>query len=208
MAVAMVARVNVEPWRAREVLPPDRRAALMKLPPFEYEAPTTVAEAIDLLVEHLDEASVLAGGQSLIPLMALRPARPAVIIDINGIAELSGMSATDGWTVIGATTREYAAEKSKVIADTVPLLAAARRVRALAAGTWPGALGRCLGCAGAARRGRGVHRSRPGNDDGPGTRSADGSVRCRGAHPGILPAGHGQSPLHGRSGGGCHRGEP
>jgi aerobic carbon-monoxide dehydrogenase medium subunit len=97
----------------------------MKLPPVEYEAPTTVAEAIDLLAEHLDEASVLAGGQSLIPLLALRLARPAVLIDINGIAELSGMSATDGQVAIGAMTRDYVAEKSKELADTVPLLAAA-----------------------------------------------------------------------------------
>jgi carbon-monoxide dehydrogenase medium subunit len=97
----------------------------MKLPPFEYEAPTTVAEAIDLLAEHLDEASVLAGGQSLIPLLALRLARPEVLIDINGIAELSGVSAADGGVAIGAMTREYVAEESKVIADTVPLLAAA-----------------------------------------------------------------------------------
>jgi len=97
----------------------------MKLPPFEYEAPTTVEEAIDLLAEHLDEASVLAGGQSLIPLLALRLARPEVLIDINGIAELSGVSATDGEVAIGAMTREYVAEESKVIADTVPLLAAA-----------------------------------------------------------------------------------
>jgi carbon-monoxide dehydrogenase medium subunit len=97
----------------------------MKLPPVEYEAPTTVAEAIDLLVEHLDEASVLAGGQSLIPLMALRLARPAVLIDINGIDELSGVSATNGWVAIGTMTREYIAEKSEAVADTVPLLAAA-----------------------------------------------------------------------------------
>ena len=97
----------------------------MKLPPFEYEAPTTVAEAIDLLAEHLDEASILAGGQSLIPLLALRLARPEVLIDINGLAELSGVSATDGGVAIGAMTREYVAEVSKVIADTVPLLAAA-----------------------------------------------------------------------------------
>jgi carbon-monoxide dehydrogenase medium subunit len=97
----------------------------MKLPPFEYEAPTTVAEAIDLLAEHLDEASVLAGGQSLIPLLALRLARPEMLVDINGIAELSGVSATDGGVAIGAMTREYVAEESKVIADTVPLLAAA-----------------------------------------------------------------------------------
>src|SRR5580704_2374387 len=97
----------------------------MKLPPVEYEAPAIVAEAIDLLAEHLDEASVLAGGQSLIPLLALRLARPAVLIDINGIDELSGVSATDGWVAIGAMTREYVAEESEEVADTVPLLAAA-----------------------------------------------------------------------------------
>ena len=97
----------------------------MKLPPVEYEAPTTVAEAIDLLAEYLDEASVLAGGQSLIPLLALRLARPAVLVDINGIDELSGVSATDGWVAIGAMTREYVAEKSEEVADAVPLLAAA-----------------------------------------------------------------------------------
>ena len=97
----------------------------MKLPPVEYEAPTTVAEAIDLLAEHLDEASVLAGGQSLIPLLALRLARPAVLIDINGIDELSGVSATDGWVAIGAMTRDYVGEESETVADSVPLLAAA-----------------------------------------------------------------------------------
>ena len=97
----------------------------MKLPPVEYEAPTTVAEAIDLLAEYSDEASVLAGGQSLIPLLALRLARPEVLIDINGIDELSGVSATDGWVAIGAMTREYVAEESEIVADAVPLLAAA-----------------------------------------------------------------------------------
>src|SRR5438046_57824 len=104
---------------------PNRRAAPMKLPEVEYEAPTTVAEAIDLLAEHLDEASVLAGGQSLIPLLALRLARPAVLIDINGIDELAGVSAADGHVAIGATTREYVAEESAAVADTLPLLAAA-----------------------------------------------------------------------------------
>jgi aerobic carbon-monoxide dehydrogenase medium subunit len=97
----------------------------MKLPYVEYEAPATVAEAVDLLGEHQDEASVLAGGQSLIPLMALRLARPAVLIDINGLGELSGVSVTDGWVAIGAMTREYVAEESAAVADTVPLLAAA-----------------------------------------------------------------------------------
>ena len=100
-------------------------AVPMKLPYVEYEAPATVAEAVDLLAEHQDEASVLAGGQSLIPLMALRLARPAVLIDINGLGELSGVSVTDGWVAIGAMTREYVAEESAAVADTVPLLAAA-----------------------------------------------------------------------------------
>jgi len=97
----------------------------MKLPLFDYEAPETVSETVELLAEYGDEASVLAGGQSLIPLLALRLARPAVLIDINGVAELSGVSATDGWTAIGAVTREYMAEESERVADAVPLLAAA-----------------------------------------------------------------------------------
>jgi CO/xanthine dehydrogenase FAD-binding subunit len=97
----------------------------MKLPPFSYEAPETVSQAVELLAEHLDQASVLAGGQSLIPLMAMRLAHPAVLIDINGVAGLSGVSATDGWVTIGAMTREYAAEESGTVAGAVPLLAAA-----------------------------------------------------------------------------------
>jgi carbon-monoxide dehydrogenase medium subunit len=97
----------------------------MKLPHVDYEAPKAVSEAVELLAEHLDQASVLAGGQSLIPLLALRLARPAVLIDINGIDELSGVRAADGWVAIGAMTREYVAEESETVADTVPLLAAA-----------------------------------------------------------------------------------
>jgi len=104
---------------------PDRRAAPMKLPHVDYEAPKTVSEAVELLAEHQDEASVLAGGQSLIPLLALRLAHPAVLIDINGIDELSAVSATDGWVAIGAMTREYLAEESGAVAEAVPLLAAA-----------------------------------------------------------------------------------
>jgi carbon-monoxide dehydrogenase medium subunit len=97
----------------------------MKLPPVGYEAPKTVSEALELLAEHQDEASVLAGGQSLIPLLALRLAQPAVLIDINGVDELYGVSATDGWVTVGAMTREYVAEESATVADAVPLLAAA-----------------------------------------------------------------------------------
>jgi aerobic carbon-monoxide dehydrogenase medium subunit len=97
----------------------------MKLPPVDYEAPATISEAVELLAEHGDEASVLAGGQSLIPLLALRLARPAMLIDINGIAELSGLTVTDGRVAIGAMTREYLAEESATVAEAVPLLAAA-----------------------------------------------------------------------------------
>lgn len=97
----------------------------MKLPYVEYEAPATTAEAVDLLAERQDEASVLAGGQSLIPLLALRLARPVVLIDINGVGELSGVSAADGRVAVGAMTREYQAEESPAVADAVPLLAAA-----------------------------------------------------------------------------------
>jgi aerobic carbon-monoxide dehydrogenase medium subunit len=97
----------------------------MKLPAVEYEAPVTVADAVDLLAEHQDEASVLAGGQSLIPLLALRLARPALLIDINRVPELAGVSASNGSVAVGAMTREYVAEDSQVIADGVPLLAAA-----------------------------------------------------------------------------------
>jgi aerobic carbon-monoxide dehydrogenase medium subunit len=97
----------------------------MKLPPVDYEAPETISEVVGLLADHEDEASVLAGGQSLIPLLALRLAHPAVLVDINGVAELSGVSAADGWVAIGAMTREYVAEESETVADTVPLLAAA-----------------------------------------------------------------------------------
>jgi aerobic carbon-monoxide dehydrogenase medium subunit len=97
----------------------------VKLPEFEYQVPATVAEAIGLLAQHEDEASLLAGGQSLIPLLAMRLARPAVLIDINGLDDLSGVSVTDGQVTIGALTREYEAEESDTVAETMPLLAAA-----------------------------------------------------------------------------------
>jgi carbon-monoxide dehydrogenase medium subunit len=97
----------------------------MKLPDFEYQAPATVAEATVLLARHQDEASLLAGGQSLIPLLAMRLAHPAVLVDINGLDELSGVSVTGSRVTVGALTREYVAEESKTVAEAVPLLAAA-----------------------------------------------------------------------------------
>ena len=92
----------------------------MKLPDFEYQAPATVAEATVLLARHQDEATILAGGQSLIPLLALRLAHPAVLVDINGLDELSGMSVTGDMVAIGALTREYAAEESQTVVVKQP----------------------------------------------------------------------------------------
>ena len=79
----------------------------MKLPPVDYEAPRTVSEAVELLAEHADEAKVLAGGQSLSRCSRMRLAHPAQLIDINGVAGLSGITpATDDGSPSGAMIRE------------------------------------------------------------------------------------------------------
>jgi carbon-monoxide dehydrogenase medium subunit len=96
----------------------------MKAAPFDYHAPGTIEEAVGLLAE-LDEAKVLAGGQSLIPLLALRLATFEHVIDIGRIDELRGIERRDGAMWIGATTTQAAAERSAEIAAAVPLLARA-----------------------------------------------------------------------------------
>ena len=95
----------------------------MKPPPFTYHAPDTLDEALALLGEHGDEAKVLAGGQSLVPLLALRLARPSVLVDLRRVPGLSGIDATDGGVVFGAMTRERQAERSDVVRKQLPLLA-------------------------------------------------------------------------------------
>jgi CO/xanthine dehydrogenase FAD-binding subunit len=98
----------------------------MKPAPFEYFAPTDLAEALALLAQYGDEAKVLAGGQSLMPLMNMRLARPHVIIDINRIAERAYIAQTpEGGFAIGALTRQRAVERSSLVRDRQPLLAAA-----------------------------------------------------------------------------------
>jgi aerobic carbon-monoxide dehydrogenase medium subunit len=82
---------------------------------FEYLAPTTLDEALALLGEHGEEAKVLAGGQSLIPLMKLRFASPGVLVDINGIAELDRLEEDGGALRIGALVRHKACEKSELL---------------------------------------------------------------------------------------------
>ena len=91
-------------------------------PRFEYSAPETLDEAISLLGEHGPDAVVLAGGQSLIPLMKLQLALPEHVVDINGIPGLSGISEDDGFLRIGSLTRENALERSEIIQSRYPIL--------------------------------------------------------------------------------------
>jgi carbon-monoxide dehydrogenase medium subunit len=98
----------------------------MKPAAFEYYAPRELQEALELLERYSDEAKILAGGQSLMPLMNLRLARPKVIIDINHLRNLDSISiASDGSLRIGALTRQRAIEHSGVVQAHNPLLAAA-----------------------------------------------------------------------------------
>lgn len=83
-------------------------------------------ETVALLAEHGDDAKILAGGQSLLPMLALRLARPAVLIDINRVGELAGITVNGGLT-IGALTRHRAVERSDAVAAAAPVLAAAMR---------------------------------------------------------------------------------
>jgi len=92
---------------------------------FEYFAPATVDQALALLAAHGGEAKPLAGGQSLIPAMNFRLARPRALVDLNRIAELSYIRSAKGGTTIGAMTRQRAVEQSDVVTRGAPLLAEA-----------------------------------------------------------------------------------
>ena len=89
---------------------------------FEYFAPETLDEAISLLGEHGSEAVVLAGGQSLIPLMKLQLATPEFVVDINHIAGLSDISEDDDFLRIGSLTRESDLDRSELVAANYPIL--------------------------------------------------------------------------------------
>jgi len=99
----------------------------MKPAPFAYHAPTSIDEAVALLREHGDEAKPLAGGQSLVPLMNFRLARPAHLVDLNRVAELAYIRSEDGAVRIGAMTRQREIERSALIAERWPLLTGATR---------------------------------------------------------------------------------
>ena len=97
----------------------------MKAPRFAYARPVSLAEALALLAEHKDEARVLAGGQSLMPMLNFRVAAPKVLVDINRIASLAGIKVTKSFVRIGALTRHVELERSADIARHLPLIAAA-----------------------------------------------------------------------------------
>jgi CO/xanthine dehydrogenase FAD-binding subunit len=97
----------------------------VKPAPFEYRAPATVDDALALLGP---DSTVLAGGQSLVPLLNLRLARPELVVDINGIAELGYIRAGDGPLLIGAMTRQVALERSELVRRRWPLLHKAVRL--------------------------------------------------------------------------------
>jgi aerobic carbon-monoxide dehydrogenase medium subunit len=97
----------------------------MKAPRFAYARPASLAEALALLAEYKDDARVLAGGQSLVPMMNFRVAAPKVLVDINRIAGLSGIKVAKNHLRIGALTRHVEIERSAEIARHLPLIAAA-----------------------------------------------------------------------------------
>lgn len=97
----------------------------MKPAPFDYLAPTTAEEVVSALVELGDTAKVLAGGQSLVPMLALRLAAFDHLVDIGRVAELRGVERRDGALWVGAGTAQATIERSAEVASAVPLLARA-----------------------------------------------------------------------------------
>ncbi|MBX3031714.1 MAG: FAD binding domain-containing protein [Chloroflexi bacterium] len=99
----------------------------MKPAPFRYLRPTSLDEALDALATLGDEAKPIAGGQSLVPMLNFRLARPGVLIDLGRIPALTGVHRTDGSLRIGAMTRQRVLELDQDIADRLPVLRAALR---------------------------------------------------------------------------------
>lgn len=99
----------------------------MKPPPFDYYQPTQLAQALDLLAKFGETAKPLAGGQSLVPMMNMRLARPAQIVDLNRLKELDYLTIENGELRIGAMTRQRVLERSPDVAEKWPLLSEATR---------------------------------------------------------------------------------
>ena len=99
----------------------------MKPAPFSYHTATSVKEAVDLLADLGPDSRVLAGGQSLMPMMNFRLARPSHLIDVNPVTELDYVRRDNGEVVIGARTRQSALEASAVVRERLPFLGEAVR---------------------------------------------------------------------------------
>jgi carbon-monoxide dehydrogenase medium subunit len=100
----------------------------MKPAPFDYLAPRSLDEALAALAEASGEAKILAGGQSLVPLLNFRLARPSLLVDINRVPGLSYIEERDGGFAIGAMTRDSAVERDARLARGMPLLTEAMRL--------------------------------------------------------------------------------
>ncbi|RMH54953.1 MAG: xanthine dehydrogenase family protein subunit M [Bacteroidetes bacterium] len=96
--------------------------------PFEYSAPTSLSEALTLLRELGDEAKILAGGHSLIPMMKLRFATPTHLVDLNRVPGLSYVTEENGVLRIGAMTREHELDESPIVAEKFPIFRDAARL--------------------------------------------------------------------------------
>ena len=92
----------------------------MKPPRFQYCAPHLLDEALALLSQYGEDAKVLAGGQSLIPLLNMRLAGPAYLVDINHLTELQYVEPEDGYLAIGATVRQRHVEHSSLVQQRLP----------------------------------------------------------------------------------------
>jgi len=97
----------------------------VKAPPFEYHTPESVDDVLALLGEYGDEAKVLAGGQSLIPLLAMRLARPTQVLDVNLIPSLGEIEDRGDHVAFGSMVRERVAERSALVREKVPLMSEA-----------------------------------------------------------------------------------
>jgi CO/xanthine dehydrogenase FAD-binding subunit len=97
----------------------------VKPPPFAYHRPESLEETVALLAEHGPDAALLAGGQSLVPVLNLRLAHPAHVVDINRVPGLDLLETQNGSTVVGAMVRQRAALESPLVRDRIPLLAEA-----------------------------------------------------------------------------------
>ena len=99
----------------------------MKPPRFDYLAPRTLDEALAHLHQHGDQAKILAGGQSLIPMLNFRLAHPGVVVDVNRLTDLAYVRQHDGGVAVGALTRQHAVERSELVRARVPVVAEACR---------------------------------------------------------------------------------